>query len=227
MEWRTALTRARQNPWMAVTVGAALLKGQYYRLKYRLQGRHVVLGRHFRVFGRLDIRGPGTIRFGDDCAVFSSRIAPTTPWTQSPEAVICFGNGVALNGTRMSCKQRIEVGDGAMLAEARITDSDFHAIEPHGRPRLTTSGVTKPVIIGPNVWVCMEAMVLKGARIGENSVVAAGAVVTGRVPPNVVVFGNPARVVWRLKEPANSSSSNHEAEGILAAMQGIEKSHEQ
>jgi acetyltransferase-like isoleucine patch superfamily enzyme len=184
---------------MAFSVALALLRGRYYILKFRLLGRNVIVGRRFRVVGGLDIRGPGAVIFGDDCIVFSTRVAPTTPWTQSRRAVIRFGSGVALNGARLSCVERIEVGDRAMLAEARITDTDFHAIGTCGEHRLKSTGVTKPVVIGRNAWVCMGAMVLKGARIGENSVVAAGAVVAGRVPPNVIVFGNPARVVWRLK----------------------------
>jgi len=205
MEWQTTITRARQNPALAVKVAVMLARGLYYRLKYRLLGKRVIIGRRFRVVGRLDIKGPGTVIFGDDCMVFSTRIAPTTPYTQSPEAVIRFGNQVALNGARLSCKQRIEVGDGTLLAEARILDTDFHALETKGQHRLNTPGVTKPVTIGPNVWVCAGAMILKGATIGKNAVVAAGAVVAGRVPPDVVVFGNPARVVWRLKGAVASS----------------------
>ncbi len=206
---------------MAFAAGLELLRGRYYILKFRLLGRNVIVGRRFRVKGGLDIRGPGTVIFGDDCLVFSTKVAPTTPWTHSREAVIRFGSGVALNGVRMGCIQRIEVGDRAMLAESRITDSDFHPIETCGEHRLNQGGVTKPVVIGRNVWVCMGAMVLKGARIGENSVVAAGAVVAGRVPPNVVVFGNPARVVWRLK--ASSATAAAGDDTALIEQQGNDR----
>ena len=48
------------------------------------------------------------------------------------------------------------------------------------------------MIISDNVWIGMNAIILKGVNIGENSVVAAGAVVTKSVPPNCVVAGNPA-----------------------------------
>lgn len=206
-KWLAAIRRGFKHPWMALEYLWALAKGKYYVLKFRLLGRRVTVGRRFRVMGRLDIRGPGTVMFGDDCIVFSTRIAPTTPWTQAPGAVIRFGNQVGLNGTRMSCRQSIDVGDGSMLAEARIIDSDFHAIEPQpGEHRLNSSGVSKPIVIDRNVWVCLGAIVLKGVRIGENSVVAGGAVVAGRVPPNVVVFGNPARVVWQMKRPVTNST---------------------
>ena len=52
-----------------------------------------------------------------------------------------------------------------------------------------------PVIISNNVWIGMNATILKGVTIGENSVVAAGAVVTKSVPANVVVGGNPAIII--------------------------------
>ncbi len=197
--WQRIFIRMCRSPGRSFAIGLDLLRGRYYILKFRLLGRNVIAGHRFRVNGGLDIRGPGTVIFGDDCLVLSTKVALTTPWTQSREAVIRFGSGVSLNGTRLSCMQRIEVGDNAILADARIMDSDFHPIETCGGHRLRTGGVTKPVVIGRSVWVCMGAMVLKGARIGENSIVAAGAVVAGRVLPNVIVFGNPARVVWRLK----------------------------
>jgi len=59
-----------------------------------------------------------------------------------------------------------------------------------------TNGITyKPIKIEKNVWIGTEAIVLAGITIGENSVVAAGAVVTKDVKPNCLVAGNPAKVV--------------------------------
>lgn len=178
-----------------------LVHGQYVKLQCRLLGRRVIIGRHFLVMGPLEIRGPGTVVFGDDCTVVSSRRAPVTPYTHAPEAEIRFGSRVVLNGTRFGCRQRIEVGEGCLLADARIMDTDFHALDPQDKHRWQTVGVSKPVVLGPNVWVCAGAMILKGVTIGANSVVAAGAVVARDVPPNVVVAGNPARVVKRLGDP--------------------------
>jgi acetyltransferase-like isoleucine patch superfamily enzyme len=135
--------------------------------------------------------------------VVGSRLSPVTPYTHSPEAVLRFGNRVVLNGTRFGCQQRIEVGEGSLLADARITDTDFHALDTRGKHRWQTTGITKPVLIGPNVWICAGAMILKGVTIGGNSVVAAGSVVTADVAPNVLVAGNPARVVKQLETSPN------------------------
>ena len=206
--WRRALAKAIREPGMTVKVALALLRGQYYLLKFRVRGQRVTAGRRFRVTGKLDIRGPGTVIFGDDCAVISSRISPTTPWTHSEGAVIQFGNRVLLTGTRFGCDSRIQVGDWAGLAACHIIDTDFHSLDVYpDRPRYNTRGRTKPVIIGRNVWVGAGAIVLKGVRIGDNSVVAAGSVVVMPVPANTVVLGNPARVVTRVKEIAAPSST--------------------
>jgi acetyltransferase-like isoleucine patch superfamily enzyme len=137
--------------------------------------------------------------FGDDCAVISSNIQITTPWTHAPDAVIRFGNRVLLTGTRLGCQARIEVGDCAGLSDARIMDTDFHSVESSDGPRYNTSGKAKPIVIGAYAWLGAGSMILKGVRIGENAVVGAGAVVASNVPPNTVVFGNPARVIWRLR----------------------------
>ncbi len=216
MSWRHKLKRAWENPRMALRFGLALCRGSYYRWKFRVLGRRVVAGRRFRVYGRLDIRGPGTVIFGDDCTVMSTRLAPTTPYTHSPDAIIKFGDHVIMSGTRFGCRQRIEVGDDAGLSEARIMDTDFHSVEVTDQHRANTRGVAKPVVIGANTWIGLGAMILKGVEIGENAVVGAGAVVMHNVPPNVVVFGNPARVIWRLRKsdagsPAQATAAKNAA----------------
>ncbi|BBU86008.1 hypothetical protein EIMP300_74080 [Escherichia coli] len=56
----------------------------------------------------------------------------------------------------------------------------------------------KPVTIGNNVWIGGRAVINPGVTIGDNVVVASGAVVTKDVPDNVVVGGNPARIIKKL-----------------------------
>ena len=87
------------------------------------------------------------------------------------------------------------LGNGVMLANgAYVTDSDWHTIHD----RTVRAETPTPVHIGENVWLGDNSVVLKGVTIGENSVIAARAVVTRDVPANVVVAGNPARVVREL-----------------------------
>jgi len=109
---------------------------------------------------------------------------------------IVIGDAVMISpGTRISASDEIIIGDGCMFANgAYVTDSDWHGIYN----RVERDPDSKPVKLHDNVWVGDHATVLKGVTIGENSIVAAQAVVTKDVPPNVVVAGNPAKVVKEL-----------------------------
>jgi len=59
-------------------------------------------------------------------------------------------------------------------------------------------GSTKKVELKDNVWIGDRAVVGKGVTIGENSIVAAGAIVVKDVPSNVIVGGNPAKIIKKL-----------------------------
>ncbi len=59
---------------------------------------------------------------------------------------------------------------------------------------------SKPITIKKNCWICSSATIIGGVTIGENSIVAAGAVVTKDVPPNSIVAGVPARVIREIDE---------------------------
>jgi acetyltransferase-like isoleucine patch superfamily enzyme len=120
-----------------------------------------------------------------------------------------IGDFTLLNGALIMAEEEINIGSHCLISwNVGIADSDFHPLEPakrlidaqalapyfknrQARPRVKTA----PVKIGDNVWIGMNAVILKGVSIGENSVVAAGSVVTKSVPPNSVVAGNPANIV--------------------------------
>lgn len=144
-----------------------------------ISGNNIHIGRNFTAIGepgnRVEIgvwgreAGGGRIRIGDCCLM-------------SP-------------GSRLSASDEIVLGDGVMLANgAYVTDSDWHTIYD----RTVRDEQCHPVRIGDNVWLGDHSTVLKGVTIGDNSVVAARAVVTRDVGANVVVAGNPARVVREL-----------------------------
>src|ERR1700730_14215305 len=120
-----------------------------------------------------------------------------------------IGDFTLLNGALIMAEDKIDIGSHCLISwNVGIADSDFHPLEPAQRlidsqalapffkdrpqrPKLRTA----PVIISDNVWIGMNATILKGVTIGENSVVAAGSVVTKSVAPNSVVAGNPAVVI--------------------------------
>ena len=144
------------------------------------------------------IRGRGMIRLGDtvnlsgqSCFYFPAA------GEESPEIVI--GNRVFIgNGCTLSAARRISIGDDCLISSCvRIHDNDGHPLDAERRRRREAVNPEEiaPVVIGDNVWIGASAIILKGVTIGRNSVIGAGAVVTGEVPPDSVVAGNPARVV--------------------------------
>ena len=115
---------------------------------------------------------------------------------------IKIGDNVALNGSVITSKKCIEIGDNTMLApNVIIVDSDFHIIwPPENRFKQVGDDLDEAVIIGRNVWIGMNSIILKGASIGDNSVIGAGSVVNSAIPANCIAAGNPARIVKTFDE---------------------------
>jgi acetyltransferase-like isoleucine patch superfamily enzyme len=111
-----------------------------------------------------------------------------------PGGRLVIGDNVFINeGVIIAAARGVTIGNDTKIGDfATIHDSDFHAITPDRPVRIAA------VTIGRNVWVGRNVVVLPGVSIGENSVVAAGTIVTSDVAPNTLVAGNPARVIREL-----------------------------
>lgn len=90
----------------------------------------------------------------------------------------------------------IEFGDNCMLGPGVHLYTATHPIEAAERLKGYEAG--KPIKIGDNAWIGGRAVILPGVTLGDNVVVASGAVVTKDVPDNVVVAGNPAKIIKHL-----------------------------
>ena len=89
----------------------------------------------------------------------------------------------------------ITVEDGAFIGPHCVLATEYHPEDPARRHSL----LTRPIVIGRNVWLGADVKVLAGVTIGENAIVAAGSVVTRDVPAGMVVAGSPARVIRPIK----------------------------
>ncbi|MDY1036741.1 maltose O-acetyltransferase [Enterobacteriaceae bacterium RIT714] len=90
----------------------------------------------------------------------------------------------------------VHIGDNCMLAPGVHIYTATHPLD--ATERNSGAELGKPVTIGHNVWIGGRAVINPGVTIGDNVVVASGAVVTKDVPANVVVGGNPAKIIKTL-----------------------------
>lgn len=113
---------------------------------------------------------------------------------------IVFGDNIHINNNcNIICEgNKIVIGSKTLIGcNVEITDSDFHAIDSIDRH--VNKSKTSDVLIGENVFIGSNVKILKGVCIGNNSVIANGAVVTKSIPSNVIAGGVPARVIKKLE----------------------------
>jgi acetyltransferase-like isoleucine patch superfamily enzyme len=122
------------------------------------------------------------------------------------ESFCCVNNAVGDviigNHTRIGIHNTIigpvTIGNHVNLAQGITVTALNHNFKDTSK-RIDEQGIsTKPVVIGNDVWIGANAVVLPGVTIGRHVVVAAGAVVTDNVPDNVVVGGVPAKIIKQL-----------------------------
>ncbi len=149
---------------------------------------------HLKIFGE-------NISIGDYATLICSsdkKIDISTWQTDKLNGSISLGSYILISpGTSIRSAESIDIGDSTMIAsDVVITDSDWHGIYD----RTDYVATPKPVKIHKNVWIGERSIILKGTQIGENSIIGAGSVVHGDIPPNSVYAGNPAKEVKKLDE---------------------------
>lgn len=115
-------------------------------------------------------------------------------------AELHIGEGTFINyGTDISATRSVRIGRNCNIGQfAIIIDSDFHDLYNHHLP-----GKAAPIVIEDDVWLGARVTVLRGSHIGEGSVIATHAVVSGVIPPYSLAGGVPARVIRSLREGAD------------------------
>ncbi len=102
---------------------------------------------------------------------------------------ISIGNYASIGENCMlHAHANIKIGDNFLAAPGLTINSGGHNLE-------TLQPISKEIIIGNNVWCGLNVVILSGVTIGNNVVIGAGAVVTKNVASNVLVAGNPAKVL--------------------------------
>jgi acetyltransferase-like isoleucine patch superfamily enzyme len=197
------IEQTRQTPWKAINELRRYAELPLIRLYFALHGVRWQPG--WMIYGRPLIqrhagsvitigRGLGMRNWlgSNPLGVHHRSILVT--WAAG--ARIEIGDDVGMTGATIVAQTQVSIGHRVFIgANATIADTDFHPLRPDERRQNSSAGVSRPIIIEDDVFIGMWALILKGTYIGTGSVIGAGSVVSGEIPPGVIAAGNPARVV--------------------------------
>lgn len=141
----------------------------------------------------VSITCPQSIRIGRKC-----HLARDCKLYATPETPIKIGHNFSANTNVMinaRGKGSITIGNNVLIGPNVVLRSNNHVFERTDMP-INEQGMTDgTIVIGDDVWIASNAVVLQNVSIGDGAVVAAGAVVTKDVPPYAIVGGVPARTI--------------------------------
>ncbi len=181
-----------------------MLNVRYGRLLVRYLARRLLTGAGHRwrtngpvFFGRgleLQIGRTGSIDFG------------RFVWIGDASKIRCHEGRVEIGPKTVigqectiSAYQRVRIGEQCVIADRAMFIDFDHGVVEVDRPIRVQGIYKRDVVVGSNVWIGYGACILRGVRVGDNSIVGTNSVVTRDVPANSVVAGIPARVI-RMRE---------------------------
>jgi len=166
----------------------------YNRFFYRI-------GSHSTISSPLFTHQPEFISLGERVS-----IGPYCRMEAHPDAeqakllapILKIGSRVRIeHGVNISSAIDLEIQDDVLIAGGCYISDNNHSIDPEG-PRYLEQPLTREkTTIGRGAWLGQNVCVLAGATIGEKSVIGAGSIVRGNIPPYSIAVGSPARVIKR------------------------------
>ena len=144
----------------------------------------------------LDALSTDGISFGDNVSIGKYTCIECSGTLKDLGKGLIVGNNVGL-GTHgfFGCAGGVSIGDNTILGNYVSIHSENHNFKDRSTP-IRLQGVNrKGIKIGSDCWIGAKATILDGADIGNGCIVAAGAVVRGKIPPYSIIGGVPAKVI--------------------------------
>lgn len=114
---------------------------------------------------------------------------------RNPEG-ICIGDNSNINhGCELHGRGGLKIGSNTLLAYNIIIFTDTRVFRTEALLKSVRGRLDTPVVIGDDVWIGANVLIMGNVQISDHSVIAAGSVVTKSVPPWAIVAGNPAQVI--------------------------------
>lgn len=147
-------------------------------------------------------QGKGEVHIGENCTFGYklggfNRGGSVELQARYSNSKILVGSNVNTNNNVFICAANyIEIGNESLIGQnVTLMDHEAHGIPPSKRREIGEMG---SIVIGRNVWIGNNVTILKNTSIGDNSIIAAGALVSGNFPENVIVGGVPAKVIKKI-----------------------------
>lgn len=143
------------------------------------------------ISGRAEIDVASSTSWGPGCVISAfTKIKISGPFIMGRRVQIATGCFIGAG------QQGLTLGDDVLISPNCTILTGSYVFDRLDIPLQDQGTTSKGVRIGHRVWIGSNSVVLDGADIGDNVIVSAGSVVTGQVPPNSIVLGNPAKVIF-------------------------------
>jgi acetyltransferase-like isoleucine patch superfamily enzyme len=167
-----------------------------------IHAKYLTVGKGFRAYGfpifkfesnsRLIIGN--NVTFTSRTKINMAGIYKPCSFAVSKNATMIIGDDCGFSGVSVVCTKSIKIGNHLTCgANVSIWDTDFHPIDYIERRKKSLHAVNnKEIIIGDDVFIGANSIILKGVKIGKCAVIGAGSVVTKEIFANEIWAGNPA-----------------------------------